>query len=146
MQQIIKLDTWLEENQTQSEVRKELTNGLRAWSVGTERGTFYRTPDNIRQVLDWQDSIGWTNLLEGCADVGWMEAQDLYYRAIGSQKSGLRWTVAVIKKLWDVAWDLWEQRNGFLHQAEYQETLHNAANLNSEIRFQLRQGSDNLPR
>jgi hypothetical protein len=54
--------------------------------------------------------------------------------------------VAVIKKLWDVAWDLWEQQNGFLHQAEYQETLHNAANLNLEILFQLRQGSSNLPR
>jgi hypothetical protein len=54
--------------------------------------------------------------------------------------------VAVIKKLWDVTWDLWEQQNGFLHQAEYQDTLHNAANLNSEIRFQLQQGSSNLPR
>jgi hypothetical protein len=146
MQHILKLDTWLEEQQTQPDLRKELINGLRAWSVGTTRRTFYRTPDNIRQTLEWQDTIGWTNLLEGCVDEGWTEAQALYYRTIGSHRSGLRWTVAVIKKLWDVAWDLWEQRNGFLHQAEYQETLHNVANLNSEIRFQLRQGSSNLPR
>ena len=79
MQHIIKLDTWLEEQQMQPELRKELINGLRAWSVGTVRRTFYRTPDNIWQALEWQDSIGWTNLLEGCADEGWMEAQALYY-------------------------------------------------------------------
>jgi hypothetical protein len=53
--------------------------------------------------------------------------------------------VAVIKKLWDVAWDLWEHRNGFLHDAEYQETLYNMANVNAEIRFQFERGCEKLP-
>jgi hypothetical protein len=105
------------------------------FSRNTERN-FYRTLPHIRQVLVHQDAIGWTNLLEGCIDNGWTEVQALYYRTIGSQRSGLRWTVAVIKKLWDVAWDLWEQHNGFLHDAEYQETLHNMASIDAEIRFQ----------
>jgi hypothetical protein len=129
---------WLAENETQPEIRRELINGLKAWSVGTVWRTFHRTPEHIRQVLEYQDAIGWTNLFEGCLDSGWMEAQALYYRAIGSRCSGLRWMVAVIKKLWDVAWDLWEQRNGFLHRAEYEDMLHDTANLDAEIRFQLR--------
>lgn len=53
--------------------------------------------------------------------------------------------MAVIKKLWDVAWDLWEQRNGFLHDAEYRATLHNTASLDSEIRFHFWQGASHLP-
>jgi hypothetical protein len=146
IQHILKLEAWLEEHETQPELRRELINGLKAWSVGTVRRTFHQTPDHIRQVLAYQDAIGWTNLFEGCFDNGWMEAQALYYRAIGSQRSGLRWTVAVIKKLWDVAWDLWEQRNGFLHRAEYEDTLHDTENLDAEIRFQLRRGNNNLPR
>jgi hypothetical protein len=31
---------------------------------------------------------------------------------------GKRWTVALIKKLWDIAWDLWEHRNGVLHEKD----------------------------
>ena len=83
-QHIIKLDAWLEEQETQPEIRHELINGMKAWSTGTVQRTFYRTPAHIRQVLVYQDAIGWTNLLEGCIDKGWTEAQALYYRVIGS--------------------------------------------------------------
>jgi hypothetical protein len=146
LQHIVKLDEWLRDQETQPDIRRELINGMKAWSVGIERRTFYQTPIHIQAALIHQDAIGWTNLLEGCIDIGWTEAQALYYKTIGSRRSGLRWTVAVIKKLWDVAWDLWEQRNGFLHDAEYRATLHNTASLDSEIRFHFRQGGSHLPR
>jgi hypothetical protein len=29
--------------------------------------------------------------------------------------TGKRWVIALIRKLWLVAWDLWEHRNGILH-------------------------------
>lgn len=87
--------------------------------MGMAWRTFYQTLIQIQEVLTHQDDIGWTNLIERCMDIGWIEVQAMYYKAIGSQRSGSRWTVAVIKKLWDVAWDMWEQRNGFLHDAEY---------------------------
>jgi hypothetical protein len=144
-QHIMKLDEWLRDQETQPDIRRELINGMKAWSVGTVQRTFYQTPTNIKEVLLHQDAIGWTNLLKGCMDVGWTEAQALYYKMIGSRRSGLWWTVAVIKKLWDVAWDLWEQRNGFLHNAEYHAILHNTASLDSEIRFHFQQGATNLP-
>ena len=32
-----------------------------------------------------------------------------------SRRSGFRWTVALIKKLQDIAWDMWDHRNGILH-------------------------------
>jgi hypothetical protein len=33
-------------------------------------------------------------------------------------RTGKRWTVALITKLWDIAWDLWEHRNGILHNKQ----------------------------
>ena len=63
---------------------------------------FYQTLIQIQEVLTHQDYIGWTNLIERCMDIGWIEVQAMYYKAIGSRRSGLRWTVAIIKKLWDV--------------------------------------------
>jgi hypothetical protein len=146
LQHIVKLDTWLEQQDTHPALRRELVNGLKAWSVGTQRCTSYRTPLHIGQALLQQDEIGWTNLLEGCMANGWTDAQELYYRSIGSRRSGLRWTVAIIKKLWDVAWDLWEQRNGFLHARENQEVLHDMVNVDAEIRFQFQRGRQTLSR
>ena len=54
--------------------------------------------------------------------------------------------VAIIMKLWDVAWDLWEQRNGFLHARDNQETLHNMVTIDAEIRLQFHHGAARLPR
>jgi hypothetical protein len=54
--------------------------------------------------------------------------------------------VAVIKKLWDVAWDLWEQHNGFLHDVEYQDILHNMTSIDAEIKFQFHEGVHNFHR
>jgi hypothetical protein len=33
-----------------------------------------------------------------------------------SRRTGLRWLTALIQKLWDVAWDMWDHRNRVLHQ------------------------------
>ena len=110
------------------------------------RYTFHSTPIHIHHVLAHQDAIGWTNLLEGCIDKGWTETQSAYYRMISSRRSSFQWTVAIITKLWDVAWDLWEQRNGFLHARENQALLHGMAGIDAEIRFQFQQGVTHLPR
>jgi hypothetical protein len=56
----------------------------------------------------------------------------------------VRWTTALIQKLWDVAWDLWEHRNGIVHAKENAETLHNMAAIDEEIRAQHLQGPHGL--
>jgi hypothetical protein len=62
-------------------------------------------------VLD-QDRLGWEAAFEGKWHVGWAEVQETYFRFIGSKRSGKRWLVALTKKLWLTAWDMWEDRNG----------------------------------
>jgi hypothetical protein len=45
-------------------------------------------------------------------------AQQAYYCLIKSKRSGKRWTVELIKKMWAIAWDLWDHRNGILHEEQ----------------------------
>jgi hypothetical protein len=45
--------------------------------------------------------------------------QQRYYEWIGSRRSGLRWLTAQIQKLWDIAWDMWDNRNRVLHEQEH---------------------------
>ena len=44
LQHIYKLDNWLEQQETHPDLRRELINGLKAWSTGTPRYTFYCMP------------------------------------------------------------------------------------------------------
>jgi hypothetical protein len=78
-------------------------------------GTFHA----LAAVVQKQDEIGWQSLLEGRPSLGWSEVQNRYYEWLGSRKSGLRWLTALIQKLWDTAWDMWDHRNRVLHEMEH---------------------------
>ena len=58
-----------------------------------------------------QDRLGWDSLIEGRLSYEWGEVQQRYLTYIGSRRTGKRWLVAVIKKLWTIAWNFWQDRN-----------------------------------
>jgi hypothetical protein len=78
---------------------------------GDTSRNFYALP----AVVQKQDAIGWQSFLEGRPSVGWSEVQHRYYEFLDSRRTGLRWLTALIQKLWDVAWDMWDHRNRVLH-------------------------------
>ena len=41
----------------------------------------------------------------------WERIQADHFKAQGSLRSGRRWVVELIKKLWNTAWDMWMFRN-----------------------------------
>jgi hypothetical protein len=72
----------------------------------------------IGQAFSDQSTLGWRNFLEGFLHTSWQATQKIYFARIGSARSPKRWTTALIQKLWDVAWDMWEHRNDILHNQE----------------------------
>ena len=52
--------------------------------------------------------------------------EDRHFKNNSIRRSGRRWLTALIKKLWQVAWDLWEQRNGI--NQENQQAIQRLAN------------------
>jgi hypothetical protein len=51
--------------------------------------------------------IGWDEFMFGDISILWQEIQARYFREIGKENSGLRWTSALIQKIWQVTWDQW---------------------------------------
>jgi hypothetical protein len=95
-------------------------------------------PPNFRTFQAWiepaithQSKLGWRNLLEGIPSKQWQETQRVYFSRIGSARSPKRWTIAMIQKLWEVAWNMWEHCNGILHDKEQSIILQH---LNTNIR------------
>jgi hypothetical protein len=70
MQRLFELESWIDKQQMHPELLKELMNGMRAWSVGVVRLTSYGTSDSIREAVEQQDEIGWSNMIEGWVAIG----------------------------------------------------------------------------
>jgi Reverse transcriptase (RNA-dependent DNA polymerase) len=104
------LKSALTDIQTSPDIIEQIGLGLEKWYTGEDLTTL-----QDKQLIIDQCSIGWHFFIEGFIGIHWGAQQELYYKSIGSRKSGLRWTVALLKKLWNIAWDLWSHRNGLEH-------------------------------
>jgi hypothetical protein len=111
------LQEWLLSANTDPAITNAICEGLAGWHqalpiIPTDQATTKQ-----------QNSIGWGVFLEGGVGTEWQNAQSRYFCESGSPQRGLRWTVALILKLWQVAWNMWEHRNSILHEQKLQLEL-----------------------
>jgi hypothetical protein len=72
----------------------------------------------IRELARKQSECGWRNFFKGMLLLDWHEVIHNHFQNIHSMKSPRRWLSALIRKMWQIAWDLWEHQNGFLHNKD----------------------------
>jgi hypothetical protein len=48
------------------------------------------------------------SIFEEWVDSGWGKTQKLYYIMLQSRCTGKQWRITLIRKLWQIAWNLWE--------------------------------------
>jgi hypothetical protein len=53
----------------------------------------------------------------------WAAKQQEYYNWIKRKNTGEWWIVRLIKKMWEISWNMWEQRNGELKNPELPASL-----------------------
>jgi hypothetical protein len=73
--------------------------------------------------------------------VEFVEVQERYYRFLNMRRTGQRWLISLIKKMWEIAWSLWDHRN------KVQERVREAKlreSLKSQTRAIFERGSDGL--
>jgi hypothetical protein len=109
---LIKLSSWLEDQYTDPALKDGLLLYLDSWRSNLPLPP---TPLEFTDLFQSQTAIGW-NLLEGWLSSSWADTQQAYLSSIRSRRSGRRWLISLIKKLWDVSWDLWDHRNGIMHR------------------------------
>jgi hypothetical protein len=104
-----KLDNWFNIMQTDPDIQHCILTYLRSWKDGSQPETTYYVV--TEELLKHQVEIGWRQIFEGWLSREWTNAQQAYYHVTKSRQTGKCWTIALIKKLWEIAWDLWEHRN-----------------------------------
>jgi len=63
-----------------------------------------------------QATVGWDLALEKFLSHWWRHQQEQYWKAYKSRKLSKRWTTELLKKLFGIAWDMWQHRNKALHE------------------------------
>ena len=71
----------------------------------------------------------------------WGALQQQEYNRIRSRKSGQQWAAALIQKLWDTAWDQWNQRNSILHQQVGLDAYQDTTALDHRVRTEYQIGA-----
>jgi len=61
------------------------------------------------QLTQEQETIGKQHIWDGWLSIEWQLQQEQIWKQLRSHKSSWQWTAKIIKKLWNVAWDMWEQ-------------------------------------
>jgi hypothetical protein len=125
------------------QIRDVILLRLRQWSHQQPLLPVAFTFPGLQEALSKQDLIGWQAAFEGCWATEWADVQEQYFRWDDKRNSGKRWLTAIIRKLWETAWDLWDERNHYLHRAD---TTARNSQLQQDIRDEFLQGFQGLSR
>lgn len=98
-------------------------------------------PSLFEHAVEEQNILGWDLFLLGRLSPEWRLIQNAFLRRQHAPRTGERWASALITHLFSMAWDLWELRNGALHQ----QAPAPASHLNDEISTLYQRGPNNLP-
>jgi len=70
-------------------------------------------------ALIHQHDIGWNiYFFKWWLSFEWAASQYEYYKFLLSWRTRKRWVITIIKRLWQIAWDLWDHQNKVLHNQE----------------------------
>jgi hypothetical protein len=138
------LRTWMLSTMGHPELVSVITASLLEWQ-SSSRG-YLATPDDatLQLAVNRQRRIGWKSFIEGFWASDWRECQTVYLRERQSQRSSALWISKVQRRIWEIAWQMWQHRNNILHNNG--KTIHTQETvaLDDEIRQEMDLGIDDL--
>ena len=130
---ITKLDAWLLKAMTLPDLNRAILQRLKSWRNNNDRTEpSFRWP-GINDIVRQQDRVGWRAFFEGAVLQSWAAKQQEYYTWLKRKNTGKRWIVMLIKKLWEISWNMWEQQNGELQNPESPATIQEHNRLDAAI-------------
>ena len=138
--EIQRLHLWMLQQHTSPYIANTICEQLQHWHTPqTQSPTI---PPLLTEVVYRQRAIGWSEAIFGCWDRNWITLQQSHFTARELRHQGYSWLTRLIKRVWQIAWALWEHRNETLHESQ---TLHSRMALYSAIENQYDMGFRDFP-
>ena len=91
-----------------------------------------------------QQHIGHLQFIEGFWSIKFNQCQKLHFKNINSTQSSQLLLSKVQRRIWKIAWALWEHRNNFLHDRNKSFHPQEIKDVVNEITFEKQKGLDTL--
>jgi hypothetical protein len=127
------LDRWLVKANTLPDLRTAIISRLHSWRTDTAPGPLSYTWPGVNDLVLLQDLVGWRVFLEGGILQAWAAKQQDYYDWLQRRNTGKRWVTHLINKLWQISWNMWEQRNGALTDPDSPASIREHTRLDALI-------------
>jgi hypothetical protein len=141
------LDTHMRSIFTAPEIRQAILKSINHWRRHqhfSSRPTPLQDLFGVCEAVLEQNLRGWYNFLLGRLSTRWANAQQRYLESIEKRNSGRRWTIAILSKIWDISWNMWEQRNGIAHDILHPRRLAQLHAIQQVVRDTFSTGSNDL--
>jgi len=125
---------------TANEIAKAIIQGLTQWCNGST--------DSARLTLrsfQQQALLGWDKLLDSWLIQSWRDYQKQLWLNGHSCCSSKWWMAELIKKLWNISWDVWVHQNSILHNLPTAQSEILEKRVNDKIIQLYKAGSQLLP-
>ena len=138
------LSKWLLDQDTDPGISTVLPQLLQFWRQAdtVEINIFHR---DLHDVLEDQQKLGWQALFEGFISPRWKLRQESYWQRQGSLKSAEKWAGKLIRKLWDIPHQMWQNRNELVQQQKSLQYSPEMEAINNQIFVEFDKGLDTLP-
>ena len=118
---VSQLQRWMKDNEAYPPLQEYIFSSLMRWKKGSDlRAPTFPTDipafPSLQDAHKVQSALGWSSFLEGRLSIHFAETQQLWFRHLKTQYSGRRWVSQLILKLFGIAWDQWEHRNGIANK------------------------------
>ena len=95
-----------------------ITGRLNQWRNGTGLTPIPALQESEQTALTQQDVIGWDSFCFGLVGNALVDIQKEYLQSCNNCTPVNAWISKMIRKVWDLQKNIFDQRNGFLHSSE----------------------------
>ena len=139
-----KLEEWMQEHNIHSEIRKLITLNLNKWCRGSH---INYNPSNpyLQLAASEQEQIGWFPFILGFWSKQISKCQRDHMESQASAKSPQLLLSKAQRKIWHIAWMMWDHRNKFLHEENKSYHPNEIIGIDREIRQEWSMNLDQIP-
>jgi hypothetical protein len=133
-----KLDERIATLETAPHIQKAVLKRVQQWREHGDRALPRFADHDVwdtQHAVEEQDKTGWCQFILGRFGRKWSDAQQRHVDSLQKKHTERRWTVALVQKAIDVAWDMWEQQDDIEHNTMHLHAA--AAALDIQVKLQL---------
>ena len=134
----------MQSQQFHSEIIEVIIHNLNCWREN-KQPTYIPANILLNKAVKEQRNIGWNHFIEGFWSKHFELCQQSHFESIKTTKSTVLLLSKTQRRIWRIAWQLWNHRNNILHDSNHSFHPQELEQINQEIHHEWTINLSTLP-